>query len=280
LQKSPAITDSRLQAKEYNDNLREIFAQLYLKKYLIQGLEDGFSTDAYQQRRKGFILPVFLVNAYATNSPQQVDSPHPVLHSQLRKLRDAICSKTDLPIYIVAGSNTLHEMARYLPQTLTELRKISGFGDAKVEKYGQSFLDLINNYSREKGLSSLISEKTPKREGKKNSTDKKAKPDTKAESFKLYQRGMSVADIARERNLTTQTIEGHLAHYIRQGEISINELISREKLVIIEPLISDYSGGSINAIKEKVGKSIGFGEIKLAIAWHEFQKNTKQKDMN
>ena len=280
LQKSPAITDSRLHAKEYNDTLREIFAQLYLKKYLIQGFEYGFSIEAYQQRKKDFVLPVFSVNAYATASPQQIDTPHPLLHSQLRKLRDAICSKTDMPIYIVAGSNTLHEMARYLPQTLTELRKISGFGDAKVEKYGQGFLDLINNYSREKGLGSLIHEKTPKREAKKRTDEKKLKVDTKAESFKLYQNGLSVAEIASKRSLTAQTIEGHLAHYIRQGDISINELVSREKLVIIEPLLSDYTGGSINAIKEKVGKSIGFGEIKLAIAWHEFQKNTEQKDIN
>ncbi|MBK8142258.1 MAG: HRDC domain-containing protein [Chitinophagaceae bacterium] len=42
----------------------------------------------------------------------------------------------DLPIFIVAVSNTIDEMAMYLPQTLTELRKISGFGDTKIEQYG------------------------------------------------------------------------------------------------------------------------------------------------
>jgi len=280
LQKSPAATDSRLHAKEYNDILREIFSQLYLKKYLIQGLETGFSIEAYQQRKKGFILPAFSLNAYATASPQQMDIPHPLLYAQLRKLRDGICSKSDLPIYIVAGSNTLFEMARYLPQTLTELRKISGFGDAKVEKYGQGFLDLIIGYSREKGVGSLIHEKTPKWEAKKRIDEKKPKVDTKAESFKLYQQGLSVAGIARERKLTAQTIETHLAHYIRQGHIGINELVSREKLVIIEPLLSNYTGGSINVIKEKAGNSIGYGEIKLAIAWHEFQKQAEQKENN
>ena len=279
-QKSPAITDSRLHAKEYNDSLKEIFAQLYSKRFLIQGLETGFSLEAYQQRKRGFILPAFSVNAYATASQQQTETPHPALHLQLRRLRDSICSKTDLPIYIVAGSNTLHEMARYLPQSLIELRKISGFGDAKVEKYGQDFLDLIINYSKEKSLTSLIHEKSPKRERRESTGEKKIKVDTKAESFKLYREGLSVADIAKERNLTVQTIEGHLAHYVRLGEISIDELISREKLVIIEPLLSDYTGGSVNSIKEKVGNSIGFGEIRLAIAWHEFQKNIEQTDGN
>src|SRR4029078_12644056 len=86
LQKSPAITDSRLHAKEYNDILREIFAQLYLKKYLIHRLEHVFSMDAYQQRKKAFILPAFLVNSYATTSQQVIETPHPALHSQLRRL--------------------------------------------------------------------------------------------------------------------------------------------------------------------------------------------------
>jgi hypothetical protein len=273
LQKSPAITDSRLHAKEYNDNLKEIFAQLYLKRYLIQGLETGFSMEAYQQRKRGFILPAFSVNAYAAASQQQIETPHPALHLQLRKLRDSICSKTDLPIYIVAGSNTLHEMARYLPQSLTELRKISGFGDAKVEKYGQVFLDVIVNYSREKGLGSLIHEKIPKRERKESSGEKKPKVDTKAETFRLYKEGLPVADIAKERNLTVQTIEGHLAHYVQQGEINIEELVSREKLLLIEPVIKDFTGGSITPVKEKLGNSISFGEIRLTIAWNQFQKH-------
>ena len=40
----------------------------------------------------------------------------------------------------------------YLPQTLDELEKISGFGKAKIENYGQQFLDIITKYSLEQGL--------------------------------------------------------------------------------------------------------------------------------
>jgi hypothetical protein len=273
LQRSPSVTDSRLHAKEYNDSLKEIFAQLSVKRYLLQGFDNGFNLENYQQRKKNFVLPVFTINSYATASLQQrTESPHPVLHQQLRKLRDSICSKTDLPIYIVAGSNTLNEMARYLPQSLAELRKISGFGDAKIEKYGPDFLTVIVNYSKGKGLTSLIHEKIPKRERKESSGEKKLKVDTKAESFRLYREGLSVAGIARERTLAVQTIEGHLAHYVQQGEINIQELVSREKLLLIEPAIKDFTSGSITPVKEKLGGSISFGEIRLTIAWLQFQK--------
>jgi superfamily II DNA helicase RecQ len=86
----------------------------------------------------------------------------------LKKLRDTICSKKNLPIFYVAGSKTLEEMTTYLPQTLDELEQISGFGKAKVERYGNEFLSIIKKYSLENNLFSRISEKQPKGKRKKS----------------------------------------------------------------------------------------------------------------
>ncbi len=152
LVKSPAVTDSRIHAKEYNDSIKEIFAQLSLKKHLVQGFENGFNLENHQQRKRSFVLPAFAVNSYATASQQRTESPHPALHQQLRKLRDSICAKKDLPVYFVVTGKTLDEMTLYLPQTLEELQKISGFGKAKIESYGQQFLDIILAYSQQWGL--------------------------------------------------------------------------------------------------------------------------------
>jgi hypothetical protein len=85
LQKSPAVTDSRLHAKEYNDALREIFAQFAFKKHLLRGFEQGFSLENYQQQKQKFLLPSCSINAYAPASRELVDSPHPALHQQLRR---------------------------------------------------------------------------------------------------------------------------------------------------------------------------------------------------
>lgn len=262
---SPVITDSRNHAREFNDSLKEVFIRLSLKKHLLDGIGDRFDIDAYYSRKKNFSVPLFTVHAYAGVAKQKTDNPHSRLYQQLRKLRDDICSKKDLPIYIVAGSTTLDEMARFLPQTLSELRRISGFGDAKIEKYGQQFLNIILNYCKTNQLSSLIHEKTPKRERKEKSGEKKL--DTKSETFNLYKNGKSIAEIAKERSLTTQTIEGHLSHYVRIGEIEIRKLVSEEKIILIEPHLKDFDGGSITSIKEKLGNGVSFGEIRLVIAW-------------
>ena len=175
LQSTPVVTDSRQHAKEMNEGLKEIFVQVSLKQHLLAGFSGKFETEAFHKRKRNFVTPSFSVNTYAGVAKERTESPHPVLHQRLRKLRDAICSKADLPIYIVAGSNTLDEMARYLPQSLIELRKVSGFGDAKIERYGQQFLDFILEYCKEKNLASLIHEKKPKRERKSIGGEKKVK---------------------------------------------------------------------------------------------------------
>ena len=270
----PIVTDSRLHAKEINEALKELFSGLSIKKYLMEGLSGAFDIEKHHKRKKDFILPAFSVNVYAGEAKERTESPHPVLHQRLRKLRDNICSKADLPIYIIAGTSTLDEMSRYLPQTLVEIRKISGFGDAKTEKYGPQFLDIILEYCGERNLSSLIHEKNPKKEKKTEREKKKKKIDTKAESFRLYKEGKRIDEIAKERSLTQQTIEGHLAHYVSVGKINIEELISKEKILLIEPHTKEFKGGSITTLKEKLGSKISFGEIRLVLASYTFKKGS------
>ena len=276
IQQSPALTDSRLHSKEYNDSIREVFAQLAMKKFILEGVDGPFDLEAFHRRKQKFVLPFITVNAYAGASQKRTESPRPVLHQQLRRVREIICSKKDLPIYIVAGSTTIDEMTLYLPQTLAELRKISGFGDAKVQQYGQQFLDVIIAYSKENNLSSLIHEKVQKRERKEradrpsgkleNSSQLKKKGDTHAESFKLYKEGLTIAEIAKIRALTVSTIESHLTKFIRSGDIKIDELVSREKFVLIESAFNAFDGGSISPIKQQLGNEVSFGEIRLVMA--------------
>jgi hypothetical protein len=270
---SPAITDSRPSAFEYNDAIKDFHALLSIHLYNIRFCKNGFNADAFQQNKTSFRLPYFSVNAYATHSSKKIDSPHPLLYSQLKKLRDKICDTNDLPVFIVAGSSTLDELARYLPQSLKELEQISGFGKAKIEKYGKLFIDIILNYCQENNLDSLIREKEVKKPLKQKSTVDK--PDTKLESFKLFKQGKSINEIASHRNLTVTTIETHLAFYIETGEIKIEELVKPEILDLIKPVLEESDGNSIAPIKEKLGNDVSYGEIRMAIAWKSFNQKKK-----
>ncbi len=65
------------------------------------------------------------------------------LFAELKRYRQDLAKKADLPAYCIFQNGTLDEMARAKPQTLTELRQISGVGDVKLGKYGAGFLEII-----------------------------------------------------------------------------------------------------------------------------------------
>jgi len=52
---------------------------------------------------------------------------------------------------------------------MAEVRRISGFGDIKLARYGQIFLEEVVDYCAEYKLASKINEKVPKRERAKSS---------------------------------------------------------------------------------------------------------------
>ncbi len=86
------------------------------------------------------------------------------LFNQLKDIRRAIARKENMPAYIILSDATLVELATYLPASLSEVRKISGFGDVKLDRYGQAFLNEITVYCQNNHLTSRISAKVPKRE--------------------------------------------------------------------------------------------------------------------
>ena len=62
------------------------------------------------------------------------------LLNELKDTRRMIAQNENVPPYIILSDATLMEMATYLPQSLDELRLISGFGDVKLARYGREFL--------------------------------------------------------------------------------------------------------------------------------------------
>jgi nucleoside-triphosphatase THEP1 len=280
LASSPAATDNRLHAKEYNETLRELFAALSLKRYLFQACTDYMDVAAWQKAKQQFVLPSFSANSYGGASEQRLQSTHPILYQQLKKLRDSICARTNMPIYMVAGSKSLLEMAEFLPMTNEDLVQISGFGPARVEKYGQQFLEIIQNYCHENGLETRIAEKEggkEKKAPKKSSTRKTSgKPDTKAVSVALFQEGKSVPEIARQRNLSPGTIENHLAFAVGNGTLAVEQLLSTDRLSKITNAITGNESESLTAIRQRLDEDISFNEIRFVLASIAYTRANKE----
>lgn len=72
-----------------------------------------------------------------------------MLYQELRSLRKTIADKSKIAPYIVFPDASLMAMAQQQPVTKAQLLKISGVGDRKLEQYGQQFIDLIDNFTKE-----------------------------------------------------------------------------------------------------------------------------------
>ncbi len=76
----------------------------------------------------------------------------PGLFEDLRGLRREIARESGVPAYIVFGDRSLRDMARLRPTTPAGFLKVSGVGEAKMERYGDRFLELIRDYCTSHGL--------------------------------------------------------------------------------------------------------------------------------
>jgi len=67
------------------------------------------------------------------------------LFKKLVLLRKTIAVADKVAPYLIFHDKTLREMADKMPPNMQAMGSISGVGQAKLDKYGPAFLDVINN---------------------------------------------------------------------------------------------------------------------------------------
>lgn len=264
LTSSPAVTDSRDYSKDFDEFLTDIYALANKKLHWIKGIKDGFGIEKYFDLRKSFELPPAKLSSYSRHQTKtKAKSRNPELLSMLYELRNMIVDETGLPIYLVANGKTLQEMADYLPQTKADMLKISGVGEAKYERFGGQFLEVIRDYCEENGIESSMDELFGRE--KRERKPKKPKGSSALETFQFFKSGKSVQDIAKTRNLTIGTITGHLAEFVVKGELNAEEILEKEKLLQAKKIVesAEYEGSVYSLLKEYFNP----GELKIILSW-------------
>ncbi len=66
------------------------------------------------------------------------------LFEELRRKRLELAKTQNVPPYVIFHDKTLREMARRRPCAPSDLAGLAGVGEAKLERYGEAFLDVIN----------------------------------------------------------------------------------------------------------------------------------------
>ena len=186
------------------------------------------------------------------------------LFERLRNVRKRIAEGQKVPPYIIFSDKTLHEMCRRFPSTLSDMRKISGVGDAKLERYGEDFIREIKLYLDE---NPGISEGESGDPGRAVLTQKKKKGETVEETYEFFKGGMSLEDIAKLRSLAPSTIASHMERLILDGrDIDMDRLVDSGKRLKIEEFFRSIEGWGLNPVVEHFVGTVSYEEARLVRA--------------
>ena len=147
------------------DRLKEIVKQLLAKGYLNQTDDEygllKLTERSYDITVKGDQIMLKLPKEKEPVIERRVQlktkssigrraaSSNPQLYELLRNLRNETARSMKVPAYVVFTDKTLQEMSTYLPTTRDEMLEISGVAQAKYEKYGEQFMQVIRTYKSE-----------------------------------------------------------------------------------------------------------------------------------
>jgi superfamily II DNA helicase RecQ len=118
-----------------------------VKPDVIQNID----SDAFEEDVKEIILeePVIKAVSEVPVFAQVQNVSHDILFQRLVALRRQISQEVQLPPYIIFHDTTLKDMISKLPVDLDEMKEVSGVGQAKLQKYGIKFANVIKEYLAE-----------------------------------------------------------------------------------------------------------------------------------
>lgn len=182
-----------------------------------------------------------------------------VLFEKLRQLRKRIADEQNVPPYIIFQDKTLKEMATQIPTTWSQLQRIYGMGESKLKRYGPRFLKEIIAHAQQ------IGREIPNASQPALSRTKAIA--TEYQTLELLRQGLSIRQVAEQRNLTLRTIYGHIERLIMLGEpIVLTQFIPLERQRKIREAFHALGLNHIEGVKEKLADDISMEELRLVRA--------------
>lgn len=189
------------------------------------------------------------------------------LLDRLKALRKDLADEQKVPPYVIFSNATLREMAQQQPLTRSQFLRLSGVGDRKLSQYGDAFMEEISGFREDHGLSTspTASRSVPvgaKMETRGNVTT------THLETLALHQKGMKVNEIAEARELRSGTITSHLEILLENSyEVNLDAVVPRDRSAQILQAFRQTKLDSLSAMREILGESFTYDEIRLVRAW-------------
>ena len=185
------------------------------------------------------------------------------LFNELRALRKKIADERSVPAYVIFSDAALRHMAREYPTSMVAFSTVSGVGAQKLAEFGAIFTEAIREYlsTHERKNFAPIESSKP---------EPKQRPrlgETMRETFRLFESGLSPAEIAAKRGLVESTIWSHLTDALAAGQaVNIRRLLTEKEENQVREVLVTMSGPSLAPAKEKLGGKFTYGQVRLVAA--------------
>jgi ATP-dependent DNA helicase RecQ len=135
------------------------------------------------------------------------------LFALLRAKRKALADEANVPPYVIFPDRTLVEMSAYYPQSRESLLTMNGVGQAKLERFGAAFLDVIRAYCEENGCQEKKKTVGLRSYGLKQDGGKRRH----VEVGELFNAGESVEALAARYQVQHGSIISNLMRFVQEG---------------------------------------------------------------
>ncbi|WP_373497241.1 DNA helicase RecQ [Aquiflexum sp.] len=181
------------------------------------------------------------------------------LLDELKRIRFQIAQKQNVPPYVVFADSSLVEMATYFPIDDASFLTISGVGRVKANSYGEDFMNVIREFVKENNIEPIQ---------KRNYSKPKSTKDNQSENltYKLFQEGKNIYQIAQERNMSPNTVEEHLSNLVRKGVVDPEVFLSKDDVLNIRLAYRRQDSNFLKPLKEHFGERYSYFQLKVALA--------------
>lgn len=210
------------------------------------------------------------VGMYTAKVPTQTDIDyHTELFEALRNLRKEEADSRNVPPYVLFSDVTLKELSRYFPETKEDMLTIKGIGEKKYEQYGELFLDAIITWRQEHPEATKkiqISSNTPKPKQTKQADDRPSH----LISYQLFQSGKQLKDIAVIREMTLQTVEGHIFKAFNQGHpVAWNIFFTDDEEATVLKAHDALDEPKLKTLRDELSEEYDYTKIKAVLVKNE-----------
>lgn len=207
---------------------------------------------------------------------------YPTLNKTLDKLYDKIIN-LKLIKKTKQYSDELEVHADLLLQKIINLKKIKLYSEAlsngksitndlyktpEIEHYHLSKIAAIQNTIRNKSANLLDDSTnqfipTPTLKSNKKTKETDTKKSTYEITLELLHDGKNCDEIARERQLSTNTITSHFIQLLKAEKIILADVLEQKRINEIDDLLSDVNLTTLTKVKDEIGDKISWDELKL-----------------